>query len=80
MVTVKLVADIAEFEYSVHLQVSYFGQMSKTNPGPTWDDVKWFCELTSLPVIIKGIMTTESARMAVQVGAKGVIVSNHGGR
>ena len=40
----------------------------------------WLCQQTSLPVILKGVLTPEDARMAIEVGAKGVIVSNHGGR
>lgn len=35
---------------------------------------------TKLPFIIKGVMTVEEAKMAVDVGAKGIVVSNHGGR
>lgn len=35
---------------------------------------------TSLPVILKGIMTVDEALLAVEAGAKGIVVSNHGGR
>ncbi|OWZ83807.1 alpha-hydroxy-acid oxidizing protein [Natranaerobius trueperi] len=35
---------------------------------------------TSLPFIIKGIMTVQEAEMAVEMGAAGIVVSNHGGR
>lgn len=48
--------------------------------GFTWeyfDKVKTF---TSLPVILKGIMTVEDARLAVQHGASAIVLSNHGGR
>ena len=47
---------------------------------PTWEDVKELVSLTSLPVIIKAVLTKEAAEQAVAAGAKGVIVSNHGGR
>lgn len=47
----------------------------------TWRDVKWVKDQCDpLPVIIKGIMTAEDAELAVQAGADGVMVSNHGGR
>lgn len=49
-------------------------------PTPTWETVKELVSLTKLPVIIKGILTSEAAQQAVAAGAKGVIVSNHGGR
>lgn len=49
---------------------------------PTWNDVRWLkreaCH--ELPLIIKGIMTAEDAVEAVNAGADGVMVSNHGGR
>ena len=47
---------------------------------PKWDDVQWLCQQTYLPVILKGVITTRDVQMAISVGAKGVIVSNHGGR
>ncbi|MFQ5690418.1 MAG: alpha-hydroxy acid oxidase [Gemmatimonadota bacterium] len=45
-----------------------------------WDDLAWLCELTDLPVLVKGIVHPDDARMASEHGAAGVIVSNHGGR
>jgi len=47
---------------------------------PTWDDVRWLVEQTRLPVLLKGILHPDDARMALDCGAAGVIVSNHGGR
>ena len=47
---------------------------------PTWKDVKWLIGLTKLPVLLKGITTAEDAQHAIDCGAAGVIVSNHGGR
>lgn len=47
---------------------------------PTWSDVAWLCEHAPLPVLLKGILSPDDARMAVDIGAAGVIVSNHGGR
>ena len=46
----------------------------------TWADVDWLRSVSKLPVIIKGILAPEDARIAVEHGAGGVIVSNHGGR
>jgi len=48
--------------------------------GLTWPDVDWVRGLTDLPVVIKGVMTGEDAALAVEHGAAGVWVSNHGGR
>ena len=49
------------------------------DPGLTWDDV---AELASgpLPVLVKGVLRADDARRAVDAGAAGVVVSNHGGR
>ena len=46
----------------------------------TWDALSWLRSITSLPVVVKGVMTAEDARLAVEHGAAGIIVSNHGGR
>lgn len=47
---------------------------------PRWEDVAWLCGETKLPVLIKGILAKEDAHLAVSHGARGIIVSNHGGR
>jgi 4-hydroxymandelate oxidase len=46
----------------------------------TWDDVAWLRGLTSLPIVLKGILTAEDARLAMDAGVDGLVVSNHGGR
>ncbi|XP_077977496.1 2-Hydroxyacid oxidase 1-like [Glandiceps talaboti] len=46
----------------------------------SWDDIKHVTEKTTLPVILKGILTAEDAHLAVKYGAKAILVSNHGGR
>jgi isopentenyl diphosphate isomerase/L-lactate dehydrogenase-like FMN-dependent dehydrogenase len=46
----------------------------------TWADVERFASLSGLPVILKGILTAEDARLACEHGAAGLVVSNHGGR
>lgn len=50
------------------------------DPGNTWADLERVVERTDLPVIPKGILHPEDARLAVAAGADGVVVSNHGGR
>lgn len=45
-----------------------------------WKDVGWLRSLTDLPLVLKGIMSGEDAERALDWGAQGVIVSNHGGR
>jgi len=46
----------------------------------TWDDVGRFAADSGLPVLVKGVLTPEDARRAVDTGAAGIVVSNHGGR
>jgi L-lactate dehydrogenase (cytochrome) len=46
----------------------------------TWDDMKWVRAAWPGPIVIKGVMTAEDAKRSVDVGAQGVVVSNHGGR
>ena len=50
------------------------------DPSISWRDVEWLRGVTKLPVIIKGIVRADDARRAVEAGASGVVVSNHGGR
>jgi lactate 2-monooxygenase len=50
------------------------------NLGLTWDDLDWLRGRTSLPLLVKGVLTAEDAELALQHGMDGVIVSNHGGR
>uniref|UniRef100_A0A453B3I3 (S)-2-hydroxy-acid oxidase n=1 Tax=Aegilops tauschii subsp. strangulata TaxID=200361 RepID=A0A453B3I3_AEGTS len=50
------------------------------DPSLSWKDVEWLKSITSLPILLKGIVTAEDARKAVEAGAAGIIVSNHGAR
>jgi 4-hydroxymandelate oxidase len=50
------------------------------DPSLQWKDVDWLCSFAKLPVVLKGILSPEDARLAVEHGAAAVIVSNHGGR
>jgi L-lactate dehydrogenase (cytochrome) len=51
-----------------------------SNPGATWADLEWLRERWSGPLAVKGILSAEDAERAVQAGADGIVVSNHGGR
>ena len=53
---------------------------SQFDPSVTWEDIAWLRTLWKGKLMVKGIMTGEDARAAVDVGADSVIVSNHGGR
>jgi 4-hydroxymandelate oxidase len=46
----------------------------------TWKDLAWLRERTSKPILVKGVLTAEDARLAVEHGVDGIVVSNHGGR
>jgi L-lactate dehydrogenase (cytochrome)/lactate 2-monooxygenase len=46
----------------------------------TWTDLAWLRERTTLPILVKGIQHPDDARAALDHGANGIIVSNHGGR
>src|ERR1700686_1051903 len=45
-----------------------------------FDDLDWLCQSTRLPVVVKGVCRGDDARRAAEHGAKGIGVSNHGGR
>lgn len=50
------------------------------DPSVSWEDVAWVRKLWDRKLIIKGIMDTQDAMLATQVGADALVVSNHGGR
>ncbi|WP_416873823.1 alpha-hydroxy acid oxidase [Kitasatospora sp. SC0581] len=50
------------------------------DPALSWTDLAWLRERTRLPLVLKGILTAEDARLAVEHGVDAVLVSNHGGR
>ena len=50
------------------------------NRSATWSELEWLAANTSLPLLVKGIMTGEDARLCVDHGPKALIVSNHGAR
>jgi|SRR5580658_1731357 lactate 2-monooxygenase len=50
------------------------------DPSFTWNDLRFLSERTSMPILVKGILEAEDAIAAMEAGANGLIVSNHGGR
>jgi isopentenyl diphosphate isomerase/L-lactate dehydrogenase-like FMN-dependent dehydrogenase len=55
-------------------------QSALTRSVVTWEDLRWIREVWAGPIVIKGVLTGDEARRAVDEGAAAVIVSNHGGR
>jgi isopentenyl diphosphate isomerase/L-lactate dehydrogenase-like FMN-dependent dehydrogenase len=51
-----------------------------TSASVSWRDIERLASLSGLPVIVKGLLTEEDARLACEHGAAGIVVSNHGGR
>lgn len=76
-------AAIANFKYVVPQEHDtgpdeYLGAMLDTSV--TFADVEWACGESGLPLLVKGLLNPDDAVSAVDAGAAGVIVSNHGGR
>ena len=46
----------------------------------TWKDVEWLKSISKLPIVIKGVLTVNTALQAYEHGAAAIIVSNHGAR
>lgn len=51
-----------------------------TNPAATWDELAWLRSIWPRRLVVKGVLDPEDARRAVDAGADGIVVSNHGGR
>jgi isopentenyl diphosphate isomerase/L-lactate dehydrogenase-like FMN-dependent dehydrogenase len=58
----------------------HYGTLVDVDPALTWSDLEWIRAATDLPLVLKGILTSEDTVLAVEHGADGVWVSNHGGR
>jgi len=56
----------------------YFNEM--LDQSLNWKDIEWLASITKLPIILKGIVRPDDALRAIEYGAKGIVVSNHGGR
>lgn len=46
----------------------------------SWDDLEWLRSITTLPLLIKGLVRADDAKRAADAGVEGIVVSNHGGR
>jgi 4-hydroxymandelate oxidase len=55
-------------------------QFALLDASVSWRDLEWIASEGRLPVVLKGVVTAEDARLAVEYGAAAVVVSNHGGR
>jgi len=53
---------------------------SQIDSSLSWKDIKWLQMITRLPILVKGVITAEDARLAIECGVAGIIMSNHGGR
>ncbi|KAF9091122.1 Hydroxyacid oxidase 1 [Mortierella sp. GBA35] len=54
--------------------------VSQIDPTLNWSDIAWVRSITKLPVVVKGVLTAEDAKIAADIGVEGILVSNHGGR
>ena len=50
------------------------------NPSQTWSELAWLRTQTRLPIVIKGLLNAKDIQRAADIGVKGILVSNHGGR
>lgn len=57
---------------------AYFHSLYDTSL--TWKDMEWLRKTSPLPVIVKGVLRADDAKLAVESGVDGIVVSNHGGR
>jgi len=69
--------DVARGEGASGLE-TYFADSLDVSIG--WKDIAWLRSITRLPVLVKGLVRPDDAVRAVESGARGIVVSNHGGR
>lgn len=80
-----------KFDLPSHLSIANFAQYDffrrsrndtneLFNEKATWEDIKWMKSICKLPVVLKGVLSSEDALIASSLGVDGIIVSNHGGR
>lgn len=50
------------------------------NQAPSWDELAWLRSETRLPLVVKGILSVNAAKRALELGADAIAISNHGGR
>lgn len=73
--------DIRMKDYTEGLHRSFPAKAKGSrDPSATWEYLDWLVSNIPLPVVVKGIMTGEDARLCPEHGVNGIIVSNHGAR
>lgn len=76
----------SKFVLPSHLFIANYKDVEKDDdyiPIPTyltWDAIEWLRSLTTLPIVVKGLLTAEDALVALERGVDAIVVSNHGGR
>jgi 4-hydroxymandelate oxidase len=76
--TIACVGDAVSGEIGESGLAAYFA--SQLDPSLDWSDLEWLVRSTNLPVLVKGVHRPDDAERAIELGVRGVIVSNHGGR
>ena len=71
---------VASGNVSPLMENSSNGEETSITDALTWEVLPWLRSITKLPILLKGILTAEDARLSLEYGAAGIIVSNHGGR
>ncbi|CAF3980454.1 unnamed protein product [Rotaria sordida] len=76
---------LAEMSYTPNTKVATLNVNKRLddhtpNEKLTWKEFQWLRTLTKLPIICKGILSVDDAKLALEYGADGIVVSNHGGR
>jgi 4-hydroxymandelate oxidase len=66
--------------FGVNLGDGFDRAMAEQAADVTYDDIGWLAEISGLPVVVKGVLRGDDARVCAGAGAAGVWVSNHGGR
>lgn len=72
----------SDFEQSEHRSGSAFNSFTNSlvDPSISFETIDWLKSITKLPIVLKGILTADDAREAIEHRVDGVIVSNTGGR
>ncbi len=76
--TIACVGDHVDAPAGTSGLAAYFA--SQLDASLDWSDLEWLVSETKLPVLVKGVHRADDAARALAAGARGVIVSNHGGR
>ena len=75
--TAKLALD-SEIQQTESGLFTYF--QNQVSPAITWNDLDWLASISTLPIIVKGILRGDDAVRSIEHGARAIVVSNHGGR